>query len=139
MEISENRIYLFKFQTDAGEVSFPVRADSREDAGQRIQNMFERMQIELSIEFPKVVPSTISRNEASSSSVIPPEVLELRIDTLLGDMGAGTLQDKAKADTIKLWTDHEYTPANYVKIIDELLLIKSGKKEIPSKVKKEKS
>ncbi len=67
--------------------------------------------------------------------MIPPEVLELRIDTLLGDMGAGTLKGKAKADTIKLWTGYDFNEANYTHIVTELELIRTGQKELPVKKK----
>ena len=142
MRIDETKVFLFSFKTDQGDIQFPMRAESRDEAGKKMQQTLQRMNIELSMDFPKI---QINQTEMGKNLVdvlnepiniptnIPPEVLELRIDTLLGDMGAGSLKGKAKDDTIKLWTGFDFNGDNYTKIIAELELIQSGKKEIPKK------
>lgn len=136
MEIHEERVFLFKFQTDGGDVQFPIRATTREEALDKIQKMLGRIQAEIAMEIPKTIKTETQipkLESAVSSTPIPPEVLEMRIDTLLGDMGAGQLKGKAKADTIKQWTGIEFTEANYTHIVTELELIRTGQKEIPAK------
>ena len=144
MRLDETRVWLFTFKTDQGDVQFPMRAETREQAGDQMQKTLQRMQAELAMDFPKTQPAmelnipsdmltpTVALNVPTS---IPPEVLELRIDTLLGDMGAGALKGKAKADTIKAWTTYDFNENNYTAIITELELIQSGQKEIPAKKK----
>lgn len=147
MEIFEEKIYLFKFTTDAGDIQIPIRAHNKDEAIDKIQKMLGRIQAEIAMEQPKVTDKVgVIRKDEEVSTLnppielilnnIPPEVLELRINTLLLDMGAGELKDRAKADTIKLWTELEFTPNNYIGIITELELIRTGKKDIPVKKKK---
>lgn len=137
MRIDETKIFLFTFKTDQGDVQFPMRAETREEAGNKMQTTLQGMQIELAVDFPKVQSAapTETPTEVSIPTAIPPEVLELRIDTLLGDMGGAELKGKAKADTVKLWTGFDFNEANYVFIINELELIKTGQKEVPIKKK----
>lgn len=140
MRIDETKIFLFTFKTDQGDVQFPMRAETAQEAGEKMQKTLERMMVELSMDFPKVqnapVQETLQEAEhLNVPTVIPPEVLELRIDTLLGDMGGAELKGKAKADTVKLWTGFDFNEANYVNIINELELIKTGQKEVPIKKK----
>ena len=137
MRIDETRVFLFTFKTDQGDVQFPIRAENREQAGNTMQKALQRMQAELAMDFPKTEPIEVVTPEPALNipTVIPPEVLELRINTLLGDMGAGTLTGKAKSDTIKLWTGFDFNEANYTSIITELELIRTGQKEIPVKKK----
>lgn len=139
MQWQEEKIFLFKFQTDAGDVQFPVRAQTKEEAADTMQKMLSRIQTEIAMEFPKVIPRGGLEMLAQDApgikvlSSIPPEVLEMRIDTLLGDMGAGQLKGKAKDQTIELWTGLENIEANYTGIVTALEEIKTGVREIPTK------
>lgn len=135
MDIREERVFLFKFTTDAGDVQFPVRAQTKEEAADTMQKMLSRIQTEIAMEFPKmmVTPTVDPIHHPALASVVPPEVLEMRIDTLLGDMGAGQLKGKAKSETIQLWTGLENTEANYTGIVTALEEIKTGVREIPTK------
>lgn len=135
MELREEKVYLFRFQTDAGDIQFPIRAQSKEEAADMIQKMLSRIQTEVAMEFPKVMKPVNQEQQSISNmpSAIPAEVLELKMDTLLSDMGATGLKDKAKAETVKLWTGFDLKEENYVKIITELELLKSGQKEVPTK------
>ena len=138
MRLDETRVWLFTFKTDQGDVQFPMRAETREQAGDQMQKTLQRMIAELAMDFPKTQPTIeIPTPEPilNVPTIVPPEVLELRIDTLLGDMGAGALKGKAKADTIKLWTGFDFNEANYTSIITELELLRTGQKEIPAKKK----
>ena len=107
-----------------------------------MQKMLSRIQTEIAMEFPKMMVSTSPKIDISGiapgnivqiPSTVPPEVLELRLDTLLADMGGGQLKGKAKDDTIKLWTGYDNTVENYTHIITELELLKTGQKELPIK------
>ena len=142
MELREERVFLFKFTTDAGDVQFPVRAQTKDEAADIMQKMLSRIQTEIAMEFPKVMnvgdkPLQVEDTKAflglQKGVGIPPEVLELRIDTLLADMGVGQLKGKAKDETIKLWTGYDNTVENYTHIITELELLKTGQKELPIK------
>ncbi len=141
MRLDETKIFLFTFKTDQGDIQFPMRADTAQEAGDKMQKTLQKMQVELAMDFPKTDPKIKEPDHEevkailSAPMAIPPEVLELRIDTLLADMGAGTLKGKAKADTIKQWTGHEFTEANYPQIVVELELIRTGQKEVPVKKK----
>lgn len=140
MRIDETKIFLFTFKTDQGDVSFPMRAETKEEAGQKMQQTLGRMAAELAIDFPKVHTSSTASVEPEAitktmSTSIPPEVLEMRINTLLGDMGASELKEKAKSETIKLWTGYDFKETNYPRIITELELIRTGQKEVPTKKK----
>lgn len=139
MRIEENKVYMFTFQTDSGDLAIPVRGNTHADAGDKLKKMLARMQMELSLEFPKIGSPDREPGVPASDPVpgsVPPEVLELRIDTLLKDMGGSELQGSAKAETIKNWTDLEFVPGNYAKIIVELEMILSGQKEVKPKKKK---
>lgn len=147
MKIEENRVYVFQFdaQEMGGGCSFPMRGETREAAVEALQKCLGRFQTELAMEFPKVsgpslsAPASFMGEQVANSASpegIPPEVLEMRIDTLLADLGGKDLAGIAKAETIKLWTGNELTPVNYAKIITELELIASGQKEITPKKKK---
>lgn len=143
MQWQEEKIFLFKFQTDAGDVQFPVRAQTKEEAADTMQKMLSRIQTEIAMEFPKMAKGEImvsnelayDAHKVLGVSPIPPEVLEMRIDTLLGDMGAGQLKGKAKDQTIELWTGLENVEANYTSIVTALEEIKTGIREIPTKKK----
>lgn len=141
MRVDETKVFLFSFKTDQGDVQFPMRAETREEAGEKMQKTLQRMSVELAVDFPKIgSPQGLAAKEPeviapTVPSSIPPEVLEMRIDTLLGDMGAGELRGKAKADTVFTWTGHKFEEANYTHIITELELIKTGQKEVPAKKK----
>lgn len=138
MRLDEQKVFLFTFKTDQGDVAFPMRAETAQEAGEKMAKTLERMTIELSMDFPKVQnipPIAAPEPVLNVPTSIPPEVLELRIDTLLGDMGAGEIKGKAKADTVKLWTGYDFNEANYTAIITELELIRTGQKEVPTKKK----
>lgn len=144
MQWQEEKIFLFKFQTDAGDVQFPVRAQTKEEAADTMQKMLSRIQTEIAMEFPKVVNQDFispagrfvsgkELDKIAGISPIPPEVLEMRIDTLMLDLGGGQLKGKAKDQTIELWTGLENVEANYTGIVTALEEIKTGVREIPTK------
>lgn len=139
MRVDETRVFLFTFRTDQGDVQFPMRAETREEAGEKMQKTLQRMQVELAVDFPKIgsaqglAAKILEPLTDIVPNAVPAEVLELRIDTLLGDMGAAELRGKAKADTVFTWTGYKFEEANYTHIITELELIKTGQKEIPAK------
>ena len=144
MRIDEQKLYGFHFKVDEqvvpvlnGEIVLPIRAETKEDAGEKLTKLLHKMSSEVAMDFPKVqVLEEVAPEQAINiPTTIPPEVLELRIDTLLGDMNVGQLTGKAKADTIKLWTGFDFNEANYTSIITELELIRTGQKEIPTKKK----
>ena len=144
MRIDEQKLYGFHFKVDEqvvpvlnGEIVLPIRAETKEDAGEKLTKLLHKMSSEVAMDFPKiqVLEGVIPEQAINIPTTIPPEVLELRIDTLLGDMNVGQLTGKAKADTIKLWTGFDLNEANYTSIITELELIRTGQKEIPTKKK----
>lgn len=138
MQIEENKIFLFKFNTDSGELAIPVRAQSQQQAAASLQNMLGRMLAEVTAEFPRTTPAHEAgvQSVPGLSAAIPSEVLEMRLDTLLKDLGAGSLTADAKAQTVKNWTGLKYEEANFPGIITELELIKTGQKQIPPPTKK---
>lgn len=148
MRIEENRVYMFTFDTgEMGHLQIPVRGENKEQAVDALQRLLGRIQSELSMEFPRISPDVIAPGAAEQVSaagigIVPAEVLELRIDTLLSDMGGASLTDAGKAETIKNWTKLAFKPENYPSIITELELIASGQKEVepaaPVSVPKEK-
>lgn len=147
MRIDEQRLFGFHFKVDEGtipvvngEITIPVRAETKDEAGEKLMKTLAKMQLDLVIDFPRVMgmPEELAKLEEDKSvspapTIVPPEVLELRIDTLLGDMGAAELRGKAKADTVFNWTGYKFEEANYTHIITELELIKTGQKEVPTK------
>lgn len=144
MQIFEKKVWIFEFPYEQTTLSIPVKAESKEEAVNILQSLFSKIQTELAMSFPKVQSVPMSPiiepveqpNETMNvPSPIPAEVLELRIDTLIADMGASQLKGKAKADTIKQWTGYDFNEANYTHIITELELIKTGQKEVPVKKK----
>lgn len=145
MRLEENKVYVFSFDSSemGGGCSFPIRASSREEASDVLQKCLSRFQTELAMEFPRIgAPAPSSSVNVpqdagfSAPAGIPPEVLEMRIDTLLKDLGGAGLTATAKAETIKNWTELDYTVDNFPKIITELELLASGQKEVPVKPKK---
>lgn len=121
-----------------GGCSFPIRAESREQAVQILQNCLGRFNAELAMEFPRVAgsaPSGPAVDLTTATDGLSGILLE-RIDTLMKALGGGELVDEAKAKTIKLWTELEFTPDNYASIVHELELFASGAKEIVAKPKK---
>lgn len=139
MQISENKVFVFRFGYEGGDITIPVRADTKEDAVASLQKWMSGIQTELAIEFPRVSAAKQSQANAvlpPTSGAVPDEVLEMRIDTLLNDLGAKGLTDAAKAETVKNWTEKELLPKNYPAIITELELIASGQKEVLVKKKK---
>lgn len=139
MDIREEKVYIFKFPYQQTDFTIPVRAETKEQAVDILQKWLSGVQTELAMEFPKVssptgiMPMPKGAVIAPMPPAIPPEVLEMRIDTLLGDLGAGQLKGNAKDDTIKLWTDLENKEENYTGIITELEKIQTGTKEVPVK------
>lgn len=144
MRIEENKVYMFTFETgEMGNLAIPIRGETREDAANKLQAMFGRMQMELAMEFPKVAPGAPqgATGSISMGADLPAaegltEILSERIDTLTETLGGKNLQPAAKAETIKNWSDLDYVPENYGKIIQELELIASGQKVVPPKSKK---
>ena len=128
MRMSEERVFLFTFQTDAGDISIPIRAQSSAEAGDKMQKMLSRIQTELALEFPKIQSApAVDTLPISLNGPIPPEVLEMRLDTLMGDLGGAHLVGKAKAKTIKDWTGLELKEENYIAIITKLEELKAEK------------
>lgn len=140
MDIREEKVYVFKFPYQQTDFTIPVRAENKQEAVDILQKWLSGVQTELAMEFPKVfVDNTppeatkVSDAMGNITHVIPAEVLEMRIDTLLGDMGAAQLKGKAKDQTIELWTGLANTEANYTGIVTALEEIKTGVREIPTK------
>jgi len=137
MEIRENKVYQFIFPYENTDICLPVKAETRDEAIRKLQKFLSNVQTDLAMESPQVAPTTgMVPVPGITPGVVPPEVLEMRIDTLLGDMGAGELKGKSRTDTIKAWTGHSYEEKNFTNIIKELELIKTGQKEIPPHGKK---
>lgn len=141
MEIREERVYIFKFPYDNTEFTIPVRAESKEDAVKRLQSWMSNVQTELAMEFPQV--SQAKKPETApilpSNTAIPYEVLEMRIDTLLSDLGvhdAAKMPAEAKAKQVLLWTEFEYKPDNFIEIIKKLEMIATGQDDTTPKKKK---
>lgn len=140
MRIEEKKVFIFEFPYEQTTLTIPVKAENRQDAGEKLQRFLSGIQTDLAMEFPKVMPKETNIPDQDGTpviwppaSIIPPEVLELRINTLLTDLGAGELKGKARDETIKNWCGVPNTEANYTKIITELELIATGKKEINGK------
>lgn len=131
MRIDENKVFIFTFSTgDHGDLAIPVRGENREAAGARLQQMFSGFQTELAMEFPTVRAAAgpaMVETGIETPGAIPPEVLEMRIETLMSDMGAPNLTDQAKALQVKRWTKIAYEPKNYPSIITKLEEIQAGK------------
>lgn len=147
MRIEENRVFVFNFDSAemGGGCSFPIRAASREEAVLVLQRCLGRFNMELSMEFPKTSPSILETIADIADDLISPpvssseglsDVLLERIDSLMKDLGGGDLIDEAKAKTIKLWTEFEYSPQNFAAIVHALELIASGAKKAPIQAKK---
>lgn len=147
MRIEENKVFLFNFDSAemCGGCSFPIRANSREEAVQILQSCLGRFNAELSMEFPRVSTATMAgASDTPHADMIMPldaadgltGVLLERIDSLMKDLGGGELIGDARAKTIHNWTELDFAPANYASIIHELELITSGAKELPIKGKK---
>lgn len=140
MRIEENKVFLFNFESAemGGGCSFPIRANSREEAVQTLQKCLSRFNTELSMEFPRVSTPTVVQPESiplDASSGLEGVLLE-RIDSLMKDLGGGELKSAAKAQTIKNWTEMDFVPENYSKIIHEFELFASGAKTVPVQPKK---
>lgn len=154
MHIDETKVFLFVFDTGSmGDIQIPVRAQTREEAADVLQKMFGKMQTEISMEFPRVqvaprasAPSTPITPAAQSidsgfgalppMTAIPSEVLEMRIDTLLGDLGFKGIAGEQRIEAIRNWLDMDFTPENYPQIVNGLEEIASGKREVKPKGKK---
>lgn len=146
MRIDESRVFIFQFDTtDMGGVTFPMRAQSREEAADQLQKCLMRIQSELAMEFPRVAAESTTAGTPISSiqamSDVPDGlsgVLLERIDVLMRDLGGSELAGEAKAKTIKNWTELEFVQENYAKIVHELELVVSGAKVIAPPVKDKK-
>lgn len=119
-----------------GELAIPVRGQSKELAIEALQETLGRMQSELAMETPRTLPSEggagVFGQTGTRPSAVPFEILELRIDTLLADLGGAGLTLEAKAQTIKNWTSVEFAPENFAAIITALEEIKTGMREVPA-------
>lgn len=141
MQIEENKVFIFKFPYQQTDFTIPVRANTKEEAADILQKWLSGVQTEIAMEFPKVLrpgsvmPMPEGAIIAPMPPAIPPDILELRIDTLLYDLGASQLKGKAKDDTIKLWTGFDNKEEYYTSIISELEKIQTRTKEIPTKKK----
>lgn len=142
MRIDESRVFVFNFESIemGGGCSFPIRGESRENAVEILQKCLSRFQTELAMEFPRTLANPLAKQAEepaiTAAGGIPFDVLEMRIDTLLGDLGAKGLDEVARAKTILDWTGIEFKPANFTTIITDLELIASGQKEVSVKNKK---
>lgn len=140
------------FAYEGTTIIIPVRAESQELAIRKLQRFMQdwqtQLMVEISMNSPQMSPADILKDGAAiqigdsiKSMVIPPEILELRIATLLRDMGVA-VNDKNEigrhAATIKHWTEMECKEENYAKIVHELEMIKTGQKEVPPVAPKKK-
>lgn len=144
MRIEENKVFLFNFESAemGGGCSFPIRANTREEAVEILQKCLGRFNMELSMEFPRITPGQVQPlPEGAVIADLPgipsnlDGVLVERINKLMKDLGGGELQGEALAETIKNWTELDYIPANYAKIVPELEKILGGQKEVKPKGK----
>lgn len=144
MRIEENRVFMFTFDTgEMGNIAIPVRGETRQEGAEKLQQMFSRMQTELAMEFPKVMPTAAAIGASSEPSAALAtaadgldEILLERIDTLMESLGAKGLTLEARAKTVLMWTELDLYPPNYSAIVHELELFASGAKEVPVKGKK---
>lgn len=131
MEIFEEKVYLFKFPYENTELAIPVRAQSREEAAEKLKKVVAGIQTDLAMEFPSMgaaSPQTIPALPISESGV-PALVLDLKIEELLRRLGSKAITDEGKAQTIKKWTELDFVPAHYEKIVEKLENLLNGKKE----------
>lgn len=135
MDIREEKVYVFKFPYQQTDFTIPVRAENKQEAVDILQKWLSGVQTDLAIEFPKVfvTPTVDPMHHPALASIVPPEVLEMRIDTLMLDLGGGQLKGKAKDQTIELWTGLTNHEVNYTGIVTALEEIKTGVREIPTK------
>lgn len=120
MRIEEEAMFIFKFPYDGTELVIPVRAPNRSEAITKLQKWMVGAQAELSMENSSAPAPVLATGTPVSLGVIPPEVMEMRIDTLLKDLGVENMTDKAKAQTVKNFTKLDFTVANYAKIVTKL-------------------
>lgn len=134
MRIDENKVFVFSFDTsDMGSITFPMRGNSREEAADALQKTLGRIQTEIAMEFPKVSSAPATGVQDVATNAIPSEVIELRIDTILKDMGYEGITDAQKAEAIKNWTDLDYTASNFPEIVNRLQGIATGQIEVKPK------
>lgn len=148
MNISENKVYVFKFAYENSDITLPVPADSKEEAVQKLQKWMSRVQTEMAMEFPRTVPADVAKVQAQPLAMhgaVPDEVLEMRIDTLLGDLGvqgAALMTREAKAAQVKHWVQLDFVSQNYGEIIKKLEVmlvnLNSEETETPIAPKKKK-
>lgn len=126
MQIDESRMFVFRFPYESTELAIPVRANSREEAGEKLQKVLSGIQTDLAMEFPKVHPTIASIvSSPSLNGEMPALVQELKIETLMKDMGFTGITDIEKATTIKKWTGLDYMPNNFNAILAALEHLKN--------------
>lgn len=126
MQIEDKHIFLFKFPFVAGDISFSIVADTKEDAVDMLQKWLQRTMTEISLAFPKV--EAVPQNQ---SSIVPQEVIELKIISLAAELAKyGIKQGKTTKETVEKLTKIDYTPENYPSIITELEKIKQDAQDI---------
>ena len=139
MRIEENKVFEFKFPYYGVEITIPIRANSREEAGEALKAHFQTWMTELAMEFPKTAPTESTPRAAVATDVVHPAsvapennvpsyALELDIETLVKEImpikkpkGANTMMK-----LVKDWTGFNYSPENYPAIIEELKKVKAG-------------
>lgn len=132
MKIEEGgKLFLFKFPYEMTELSIPVYAPSREEAGIKLRKVLSDMQMDLAMEFPAVSEPTGAAMPPTTPTVVPTLLLDLRIEELLRRLGAKFVMDEDKIKIIKQWTKLDFMPENYEAITKALeeLLNQNGKEE----------
>ena len=129
MRIEASQIFTFYFPYEGHELTLPVRAQTREEACQKLLHFFSQWGMEVSMEAPKVA----SVATKIIDTVTPPSapnsyVLELDIEQLVKDImpikkpkGANSVEK-----LVKEWTGFPYETQNYPAIIASLQKIKNG-------------
>ena len=98
---------------------FDVPGSSQDEAVQILKDWLSKVQTELSVEFPKMVPIQEVKEK-------PKAVEELRIDTLIGVLSKNLNPAATREDTIKEWLKMDYEPNNFPIIIDGLEKLKAA-------------
>lgn len=119
MKWEQKSVFVFTFPYEQTELSIPVKADSQEEAADKLQKLLSSIQTDLAMEFPKPMPTVYAAGNHASPGAVPPEVLELRIETLMKELG----MNKAG---VKKALGLEVSPENYVTIIGKLEALKNG-------------
>lgn len=119
MEIDEQHVFRFRFPFLGTEAIFNVVAETRMEAAERIQQWMRDTLTELAISFPKIQAEPEVKEK-------PKAMEELRIATLIDDLGKYLAIADTTENTIKEWLKMDYEPNNFPLIIDGLEKLKSA-------------